>query len=101
MLCRAPLRTLMHLQNGPGEFRERIQRRLRRLAVRRMPGTGDDRDVDRTIAFFAGNFDLANRPIVIVGALHDGYRHADRGEVLRNVPVAEFWVEPRAVPSVE
>src|SRR4030081_1234061 len=66
-----------------------------------MPGTGDDRDVDRTIAFFPGDFDLANSPIVVVGALHDRDRHADVSEIFGDIPVAKLWVEPRVVPSVE
>src|SRR5258705_9585119 len=96
-----PLRALVDVQNAAGKFRNRIQRRLRRFTMRRMSGTRDHRHIDRTIAFFLGNLDLADRPILVLGALQDCNRYPDVGEILRNIPVAKLWVEPRRVPPVE
>src|SRR6266478_4711756 len=69
--------------------------------MRRMSGARDDRHIDRTIAFFSGDLDLENCPILVLDALQDGNGNADVGEIFRNVPVAKPWVEPRRVPPVE
>src|ERR1700674_4507506 len=91
----------MDVQNASCKFRNRIKRRLRRVTMRRMSGARDDRHIDRTIAFFSSDLDLADCPILVVGALQNCNRHAYVGEILRNIPVAKLWVEPRAVPPVE
>ena len=50
---------------------DRIERRLRRVAMRRMSGARNDRHVDRTVALFLRDLDLPDRPILVIGALHD------------------------------
>src|ERR1700691_590181 len=95
------LRAFMQNQNASNKFRNRTERRLRRFAMRRMSGPRNHRHINRTIALFLRNLDLANCPILVVGALHDGNRHADVGEILRNVPVAKPGVEPGVVPTIE
>src|SRR6266404_2941457 len=73
----------------------------RRFTMRRMSGTRDHRHIDRTIAFFLGNLDLADGPILVLGALQDCNRYPDVGEIFRNIPAAKLWVEPCRVPPVE
>ena len=94
-------RAFVHLQNCVCKFRDRIERRLRRFAMRRMSGPRNNRHINRTIALFPRDLDLANSPILVVGALQDRDRHADVGEIFRNIPVAKFRIEPGAVPAVE
>src|SRR6266436_3183530 len=77
-------------QNGVCEFRYRIKRSPRRLAMRRMPGVREFSYFDRTIALFPGNLDLADGPIFIIHALQDRHGNADIGEVFGNIPVTEF-----------
>src|SRR6266446_5957604 len=96
-----PLRALVDVQNASCKFRNRIERRLRRLTMRRMSGARDDRHVDRTIAFFSRDIDLADCPILVIGALQDCNGNAYVGEIFRNIPVAKLWVEPCRVPPVE
>src|ERR1700726_1673917 len=91
----------MDMQNTLSEFRDRIERRLRRFAMRRMSSPWKDRHVDRTVALFPCDLDLADGPILIVGALQDRDRYADIGEILGNIPVAKPGVEPGAIPPVE
>src|SRR5258708_5916749 len=97
-LRRPSLRAFLRLQNSACEFRNRIQRRPRRFTMRRMSGPGKDRHVDRTIALLLGDFDLTDCPILVVCPLQDRHRHADIGEVFRDIPVAKFRVEPVAIP---
>src|SRR5260221_4811160 len=97
----SPLRALVDMQNASCKFRNRIKRRLRRFTMRRMSGARNDRHIDGTIAFFSGNLDLADCPILVVGALQDCNGHANVGEIFRNIPAAKCWVEPRSVPPVE
>src|SRR5436305_12825313 len=95
------LRAFMNMQDAPREFRDRRERYIGCLAMRRMSGALDDRYVDRAIAFLFGDLDLTQGAVLVVGALHDQERHADIGEIFRNIPVAKFRVEPGVVPSVE
>ncbi len=83
------------------KLRDRIQRRLRRFTMRLMSGTRNDRHIDRTIALFLCDLDLAHCPILVVGALQDRDRHPDISEIFRDIPVAKFRVEPGGVPAVE
>ena len=69
--------------------------------MRRMAGAGHHGHIDRTIALFLRDLDLADRAILIVGALHDRDGHADIGEIFGNIPVAELRIEPGAVPAIE
>src|SRR5579859_6195348 len=66
-----------------------------------MSGAGNDRHIDRTITLLLSNFDLANGPILVVGALYDRHRYADIGEVFRDVPLAKRRIEPSAIPTIE
>src|SRR5262245_7168261 len=59
------------------------------------------RDFDGAIAFFLCGFDWLHVAELIVGTLHDQHRHADIGEKLRDIPLAEVGIEPGAVPSLE
>src|SRR5215467_9439306 len=59
------------------------------------------RDFDGAIAFFLCGFDLLHGAVLIVRTLHDQHRHADIGEKLRDIPLAEVGIEPGAVPSLE
>src|SRR6185437_16606237 len=72
-----------------------------RFSMRRMSSTGKDRHFYRAIAFLLRDLDLADRPILVVGALDDGDGDADIGEVVRDVPGAEFWIEPGAAPTIK
>src|SRR3982074_2292787 len=100
-LCSLSARAFMHIQNASDKIRDRMERHLRRFAMRRMSGAGDDRHIDRAVAFVLSDFDPADGPVPIVGALQDRNRHPDVGEVFRNIPVAEFRVEPGVVPAIE
>ena len=93
-------RALMHAK-CVCKFRDGIERRPRRFTMRRMSGPRDHRHIDRTIALFLRDLDLADGAILVVGALQDRDRNADIGEVFRDIPVAEFGVEPGAVPAIE
>src|SRR6267154_6524749 len=50
-LCGPTPRAFMDVQNACCKFRDRIQRRPGRFAVRRMSRRRDDGHIDRTIAF--------------------------------------------------
>src|SRR5262245_37587672 len=89
------------MQHAVCELRERAERGVRRLAMRGMAGAFEDRYSDRAVAFRFGDLDLAQCPIMVVRALDDCDGDADIGEVFRDVPVAEFRVEPGAVPAIE
>src|SRR5882724_4167828 len=82
----AALRLSMALQDRVGECRDRMQRRCRGLAMRRMPGVGKDRHVDRTITLLLRDLDLADGPVLIVRALDNRNRYADIGEIVGNIP---------------
>src|SRR5260370_245381 len=97
----SPLRAFVRVQSAFRKFRDRIERRLRRFTIWRMSGTRDHRHLDRTIAFFLRNLDLADCPILVVGALQDRHRHPYVGEIFRNIPAAKFRCEPAAVQAVE
>ena len=84
-----------------GEVGDRRERLRRRLAMRRMSRAGDQADIDRAVAFAPRDLDLPHGAVLIVLALHDLHRHADIGEVVGNIPVAEFRIEPGAVPAIE
>src|SRR5882672_7783891 len=96
----SPVRAFVGVQNAFRKFRDRIERRLRRFTIWRMSGARNHRHLDRTIAFFLRDLDLADCPIFVVGALQDRNRDAYVGETFRNIPAAKFWIEPRAVPAV-
>src|ERR1700731_2169212 len=88
-------------QCGHGEFRDRLQRRPKCLAMRRMPRSRNDGGIDRAVAFLLRGPDLTHRPILVIHALQDGDGDADIGEVFGNIPIPECRVEPGAVPAVE
>src|SRR5262245_8047613 len=93
---------LMVLAQQPAcKLRYAREQKCRRLAMRRMPHAPIERDLDRAVAFLPRHLDLALRAILIVLALHDQDRHADIGERLGDVPVAEFGIEPGVVPAAE
>src|SRR5215469_16023524 len=75
-------------QHGASQFRDRLQRRPRRLTMRRMSGPGNNRHFHRAIAFLLRDLDLADRPILVVGALDEGDGNADIGEIVRDIPAA-------------
>src|SRR2546421_9260284 len=100
-LRRSPVRAFVAVENASCKFRDRIERRLRRIAMRRVSRARDDRHVERTIALFFGNLDLTDCPILVVGALHDCDRYADIGEVFGNIPGSKFRIEPSVVPAVK
>src|SRR5207244_4856054 len=63
-----------------GEIGDHAQRRLRRFPVRRVACVGQQRDLDRAVAFFLRHLDLPHRAVLVVFALYDQHRHADVGE---------------------
>src|SRR5579872_2826622 len=83
------------------ELRSRANGSLRRLAARIVSDAGQDRSLDRRIAFLLGDLDLAQRAVLVVLALHDQHRHADVAERISDIPVAELWIEPRLAPGAE
>src|SRR5665213_4582350 len=91
----------MGVQNAFCKFRDRMERLLRRFAMRLMTSPWQHRHIDRTIALLAGDLDLANCPILVVGALNDGDRDPDISKIFRNIPCAKLGVEPGAVPAVK
>src|SRR5260221_6960245 len=93
-------RALVRIQDASHKIGDRIERCLRRVAMRRMSGARHDRHIDRAVAFFLRDLDLADRSILVFGALQDRNRHPDVGEIFRNVPVAKFWVEPGVAPAI-
>src|SRR5262249_51486235 len=100
-LRRPPFQSLMRPQHGVGKFCDRIQRRAWCFTMWLMSRAGNDRDVDGTVALVLGDLDLAHGAILIVRALDDCDGHADEGEIFGDIPVAEFRIEPGAVPAVE
>src|SRR4051812_40682576 len=66
MLRRAAPRALVGIENASGKFRDRIQCRLRSIAMRRVSGIRDHRHFDRTVALFRGNLDLTDRSVLVV-----------------------------------
>src|SRR6267142_2792298 len=100
-LRRPPPPTFVRAQNAACEFRDRMERRLRRFAMRRMPGARNDRHLDRAVALFLGDLGLTDGAVLIVGALQDRDGDPDVGEVFGYVPTAKLWIEPRAVPAIE
>src|SRR5258708_28934934 len=95
------LRALVDVQNASCKFRNRIERRLRRLTMRRMSGAPDDRHIDRTKAFFPRDFDLADCSILVIGALQECNGNAYVREIFRNIPVTKRWVDTCRVPRRE
>src|SRR4051812_44823713 len=88
-------------QHRVGEFLDRLQRRARLLPMRLVSGARDHGYVDRAVAFILRDLDLAHGAILVIRALQDRHGHADIGEVFRNIPVAECWIEPGVVPAIE
>src|SRR5262249_22607709 len=84
-----------------GEIGDRAQRRLRCLAVRRVPRVRQQRNLDRGVAFLLGHLDLPQRAVLVVFALDDQHRHPDVGECVADIPGAELGIEPRTAPAVE
>ena len=80
---------------------QRVQRRPRRIAMRGMARARNDFQIDRAVTFLLRDLDLTQRSILVIRALHDHDGTADVGEIFRDVPVAEFWIEPGAVPAKE
>ena len=101
MLRGPSVRAVVGVQYRVGEFRNRIERRPQRFAMRLMSRPRDDSHIDRTVALFLRDLDLPHGPILVVHTLQDRDRYADIGEVLGNIPVAEFWIEPGVVPPIE
>src|SRR5262245_15863295 len=95
------LALVMLAQEPVDEVGDRSQGRLGRLAVRRVPRIRQQRDVDRAIALLLRYLDLPRGAILVVLALHDQDRHADMGERIAEIPLAELGVEPGAAPAVE
>src|ERR1700716_4484311 len=96
-----PPRAFVCIQNASDKIRDRIERFLRRITMRRMSGAWNDRHIDRAVAFLLRDLDLADGPILVFGALQDRNRHPDIGEAFRDIPVAKFWVEPGVAPAVK
>src|SRR5271163_1351671 len=69
--------------------------------MRRMSGLAKNRHLDRTIAILPDDLDLTDCPIWVVGALEYRDGDADIGEIVGNIPGAEFRIEPGAVPAME
>src|ERR1700730_19293833 len=94
-------RALVRIQDASHEIRDRIERCLRRVTMRRMSGARHDRHLDRAVAFLLRDLDLADGPVLVVGALQDRNRHPDVGEIFRNIPLAKVWIEPGVAPAIE
>src|SRR5690606_19957873 len=76
---------------------ERLEHRLRLVAVRRVPAVGeaDQLDVGREPR---DPLDLVHRPVLVVLALDREDRAADLAHERLDVPRAEVGVEPDVVP---
>src|ERR1700747_2145969 len=72
-----------------------------RFTMRRMSGALNEGHLHRAIALFLRNLELADGPILVVFALNERDWDADIGEIVGNIPGAEFWIEPGAVPAIE
>src|SRR5215831_18286967 len=75
-----------------GETGDGGERRLRRLAVRRMPRVRQQRDLDRAVALLLRGLDLTHGAVLVVLALHDQHRHPDMGQRVGDVPLAELGI---------
>src|SRR5215831_14804913 len=95
------LALVMLAQQPVHEAGDGTQGRLERLAVRRVPRIRQQRDIDRAIALLLRHLDLPHGAILVVLALHDQDRHADMGERIAEIPLAELGIEPGAAPAVE
>src|SRR5260370_17160802 len=71
-----PLRTV-DTQNRVCEFRNRIQRRPRRLPMRLVSRPRDQGHIDRTIALFPRELDLPRGPILVIPTLQHPNRPPD------------------------
>src|SRR6266404_8762519 len=69
--------------------------------MRLMSRSRDHSHINRTVALFLCDLDLAHGPVLVVHTLQDRHRYADIGEVFGNIPVAEIRIEPGAVPAIE
>src|SRR4051812_619689 len=69
--------------------------------MRRMRRARHDFQIDRAIAFLLRDLGLTQRPVLVVHALKDQDGNADISEIFRDIPVAEFRIEPGGVPAVE
>src|SRR5689334_17053868 len=92
---------LMEVHDGAMELRDRGQCRIRSFAVRRMPDARQDGHIHGAVAFVLRELDLAQGAVLIGRALDYRNGHADIGEIVGNIPAAEFCVEPRTVPAME
>src|SRR5438105_2609943 len=92
---------LIVAQNSVCEFRDGFKRRPRRFTMRLVSRPRDFGHIDGTIAFLPCNLDLADRSILVIRTLQDSDGDTDVGEVFRNIPAAEFRVEPGAIPAIE
>src|SRR5215472_15686330 len=91
----------MVAQEAMNEGSDRIQGQGRGVSVGRMARAGQDRRLNRAVAFLLRGFDLLDRAVLVVGALHDENWDADIAERFRDVPGAKFRIEPRPAPGVE
>ena len=80
----------MDTQHRVCEFLDRIQRCPRRLPMRLVSRPRDHSHIDRTVALFLRDLDLAHCPILVIRPLQDRHGYADIGEVFGNIPVAEM-----------
>src|SRR5262245_23714287 len=92
---------LVCLQCAGDEVRNRLERRLGRFALWRMAGARQQGNFDRAIALRLRHLDLLHGAVLIVLALHDQDRHANISQEFRDIPFAEFRIEPCVIPAHE
>ena len=76
-----------------------LQRCFGRLAVRRVTDARQQRDVDGAVTLLLRDLDLAGGAVLVCLALYDLDRNPNVCEGLRNIPAAEFRIEPSFVPA--
>src|SRR6516164_7174462 len=77
------------------------QSRFGSLQVRRVSRRRQQRNLDRAIALLLREFDLPDRAVLIVLALHDQDRHADMSKRVTKIPLTELRIEPGIAPVVK
>src|SRR5262249_22083219 len=101
MRCACELMTSSFYLQSPGKIDNSCHRGVRRLTMRNVSSSGQDDGFHRAVAFLLGDFDLAQRAILVIHALDDEDGYPNIAEFLCDFPLAKSRVEPRPAPAVE
>src|ERR1700722_17242087 len=91
----------MVAQQPIDEVDDDLERKVRRLALWHMTNPRQHRGLDRAVTCLLRGLELLERAVLILFALHDQDRNADVAERFRNVPFAEFRIDPGLAPRAE